>query len=133
MRSLGLTADMVEAIERYRAVLNNETVKETRYAALRLADLVLQAYDSWVVEYARLTHYQRRLLATAWREHRRAEVIESRGGAPAGIPHVSNGREQTMAALRALHMLDEQGHLTAGGRIAALRAWEEVGAPDIAD
>lgn len=139
MRSVGLSPEIVAAIETYRMVEQSDPRTESDWygrlaaAAIELADLVVPAYDGWLAEYDTLTAHQRRLLALAWREHRRAQVIEQRGGRPAGRPSISHGREQTMAALRAHGMLDEAGHLTAGGEIVARRAWEQAGASDVQD
>jgi hypothetical protein len=129
-RALALTEKIADSIEVYRAA-RERSRDETNWAALILAEVVLQAYDSWQAEYERLTAYQRRSLARAWRSHRRSLLLEERGEGTAGRPAVSHGREQTMDALRRHGMIDGNGYLTEGGKIAAHRAWEEAGAKDL--
>lgn len=137
MRHLEISAELTAAIEAYRTTLGPDgPVLESRYAALRLADLVVAAYDRWVMEYMRLKPYQRGVLAAAWREQRRAEVIEQRGGEPAPVVVLVHGPSPTLRALHRLGVVNHAGKfdrsatLTPGGMIVAQKAWEETGAVD---
>jgi len=101
--------------------------------AVELAHLVVEAYDQRQAEYDLLTPYQRVVLARSWREHRRAEVLEQRGGPAAGMPKLAEARQQTLDALTARHLADEQGHLTQAGITLAQTAWKEAGEVDSAE
>lgn len=134
MRVLALSERIAAAIEQYREACGNrdgEWVSEIATRAEALADLIVEAHDAWHAEYRKLTPFQRSVLARVWRGHRRSLVLEERGQGPAGRPAISVGRVQTVEALERLGMIDQDGHLTAGGQACALRAWEEAGSVDM--
>lgn len=130
MRPLALSDAIAVAIEEYRSAVAEGRFIAIPRRAIDLADLVMEAYDLRQAEYDLLTPYQRGALARAWREHRRAEVIESRGGETAARPSLIGARQQTLDSLTARGVLDASGHLTEVGITLARRAWQEAGEVD---